>query len=123
MAVVSDELKNLIKMKLPRRTKKVGMFKQRIKVSNSQNSELFFEEDFWVDTGALYSFVPENLLEQIKVEPVDKRSLVLADGRVVDRLFGFCSFEIQGFKGPIPCPIIFASKDSVVNSLNYLYLN
>jgi len=67
-----------------------------------------------VDTGALYSFIPENLLEQIHVEPVDKRSLVLADGRVVDRLFGFSNFDIKGFKGPISCPVIFAPKDSLL---------
>ena len=92
----------------------MGMFKQKIRVSNNQNRQLFFESEFSVDTGALYSFVPENLLEQIQIEPVDKRSLVLADGRVVDRLLGFCNFEIEGFKGPIPCPAIFAPKDSLL---------
>ena len=86
------------------------MFKQRVKVSNTQNSNLFFEEEFWVGTGALYSFVPEDQLEKIQIEPVDSRNLILADGRTDRRLLGFCNFEIEGLRGVVPCPIIFAPK-------------
>jgi predicted aspartyl protease len=46
------------------------MFQVRVKVSNPQNPDLQFEEDFWVDTGALYSFVPEDRLHSIKGEPL-----------------------------------------------------
>lgn len=28
-----------------------GMFKKRVKVSNIKKPEMFFEEEFWVDTG------------------------------------------------------------------------
>jgi len=56
------------------------------------NPDLFFEHEFWVDTGALYSFVPEDLLEQIQVEPADTRSIILADGRTSRNLLGFCNF-------------------------------
>lgn len=41
----------------------------------------FFEEEFWVDTGDLYSFVPEDYLERIGIEPSVTRNPVLADGR------------------------------------------
>ena len=91
----------------------MGMFKKKVKVSNSKDSEQFFEEDFWVDTGALYSFIPENYLEKIGVEPITKRSLIRADGRVDTRLFGFCDFHIEGLEGNIPCPVIFAPKSSL----------
>ena len=56
------------------------MFKKKVKLINSNNPEQFFEEEFWVDTGALYSFVPEDYLEKISVEPSVKRNLILADG-------------------------------------------
>lgn len=65
------------------------MFKKRVKVSNSKDATRFFEEEFWVDTGALYSFVPEDHLEKIGVEPSAKRNLILADGRQDTRLLGF----------------------------------
>ncbi len=46
----------------------MGMFKKKVKVSNSKKPKQFFEEEFWVDTGALYSFVPEDYLLRIGVD-------------------------------------------------------
>ena len=91
----------------------MGMFKKRVKVSNSKKPEMFFEEEFWIDTGAMYSFVPEDFLERIGVEPSATRNLILADGRQDARLLGFCDFQIEGLEGNIPCPVIFAPKGSL----------
>ena len=91
----------------------MGMFKKRVKVSNIKKPESVFEEEFWVDSGALYSFVPEDCLERIGVEPAAPRNLVLADGRQEKRLLGFCDFQIEGLEGRIPCPVIFAPKGSL----------
>lgn len=92
----------------------MGMFKRKVRVSNSRDSARFFEEDFWVDTGALYSFVPEDALERIGVEPAATRNLILADGRTDKRPLGFCDFEIEGLEGRIPCPVIFAPNGSLM---------
>lgn len=91
----------------------MGMFKKKVKVFNSKDPKQFFEKEFWVDTGALYSFVPEDYLEEIGVEPSAKRNLILADGRHDTRLLGFCDFQIEGLEGTIPCPVIFAPKGSL----------
>lgn len=91
----------------------MGMFKKRVRVSNSKNPKSFFDEEFWIDTGALYSFVPEDCLQRIGVEPSAPRNLVLADGRQETRLLGFCDFQIEGLEGSIPCPVIFAPKGSL----------
>ncbi|MBI4556514.1 MAG: hypothetical protein HY706_02940 [Candidatus Hydrogenedentes bacterium] len=91
----------------------MGMFKIRAKVSNSKNPELSFEEEFWIDAGGLYSFVPEDRLERIGVEPSATRNRVLADGRHETPLLGFCDFRIEGIEGSIPCPVIFAPKGSL----------
>ena len=91
----------------------MGMFQKRAKVANSKKPELFFEEEFWIDTGALYSFVPEDHLQRIGVEPAATRHLVLADGRQETRLLGFCDFQIEGIEGTFPCPVIFAPKGSL----------
>jgi predicted aspartyl protease len=91
----------------------MGMLKKKVKVLNMNNPDLFFEHEFWIDTGALYSFVPEDFLEQIQVEPADTRNLILSDGRTSKNLLGFCNFEIEGLTGTIPCPVIFAPKDSL----------
>ncbi len=91
----------------------MGMFKVKVKVSNTKDDSLFFENEFWVDTGALYSFAPEDWLEKIHIEPISTRNLILADGRTIKCLLGFCDFEIEGLNDLIPCPIIFAPKDSL----------
>jgi len=91
----------------------MGMFKKRVRVSNSKNPKSFFDEEFWIDTGALYSFVPEDCLQRIGVEPSAPRNLILADGRQETRLLGFCDFQIEGLEGSIPCPVIFAPKGSL----------
>jgi len=91
----------------------MGMFKKRVRVSNSKNPKSFFDEEFWIDTGSLYSFVPEDYLQKIGVEPSVPRNLILADGRQETRLLGFCDFQIEGLEGSIPCPVIFAPKGSL----------
>lgn len=91
----------------------MGLFKKKVRVANSKAPDRFFEEEFWVDTGALYSFVAEEYLERIGVEPLGKRNLILVDGRTDVRLFGFCDFQIDGYEGSIPCPVIFAPKGSL----------
>ena len=61
-----------------------------------KDENLFFKNDFGVDTGAIYSFVPEDWLEKIKVEPISTRNLILADGRTINCLLGFSNFTIEG---------------------------
>ena len=91
----------------------MGSFKKKVRVSNSKAPERFFEEEFWVDTGALYTFIPEDRLQGIGVEPTGKRNLVLADGRQDTRLFSSCDFQIEGLEESVPCPVIFAPKGSL----------
>jgi predicted aspartyl protease len=91
----------------------MGMLRTRVKACNSRAPERCFEEDFWVDTGALYSFVPEDRLEAIGVEPSATRTVVLADGRHETRLLGFCDFQVEGLDGSIPCPVVFAPRGSL----------
>ncbi len=91
----------------------MGMFQVRVKVANPADPERFFEEDFWVDTGALYSFVPENRLEQIGLEPIHHRELILADGRRDRRLLGEALFTIPELGETLTCPVIFAPTESL----------
>jgi clan AA aspartic protease len=91
----------------------MGMFKVRVKVANPSNANLFFEEDFWVDTGALYSLVPEDRLHAIGLEPLHSRELVLADGRRERRLLGAALFTLHALNETMPCPVVFGPKGSL----------
>ena len=88
----------------------MGIFRARVTVSNSKEPVRHLEEQFWVDTGTLYSFISEDYLEKIGVEPTGTRNLILADGRQDMRLFGFCDFQVESLMGRIPCPVVFAPR-------------
>jgi len=91
----------------------MGMFQVRVKVANPKDPTRAFEADFWVDTGALYSFVPGERLQEIGIEPGRSRELILADGRRDRRLLGEALFALPPSDETLTCPVIFAPKDSL----------
>jgi predicted aspartyl protease len=91
----------------------MGMFKVAVKVANPSDPSRYFEEDFWVDTGAIYSFVPEDRLESIGLTPLRTRDLVLADGRHDRRLMGEALFTLPGFEETLTCPVVFGPRGSL----------
>lgn len=91
----------------------MGMFQVRVRVANPSELSRSFEENFWVDTGALYSFVPEDRLSEIGIRPLGTRELVLADGRRDRRLLGEAVLTVPQLNESLTCPVIFAPKDSL----------
>ena len=91
----------------------MGMFKVDVKITNPKNPDLSFSEKFWVDSGALYTFVPEDRLETIGLEAIHVRDLILADGRRDRRLLGEALFSIKGLEPQMTCPVVFAPKGSL----------
>ena len=61
----------------------MGMFQVRVRVANPSERSRFFDEDFWVDTGALYSFIPERRLNEIGIRPLRTRELILRMAGVI----------------------------------------
>ena len=91
----------------------MGMFQQRVKISNLNNPALSFEEDFWVDTGALYSFIREGRLREIGISPLRTRELILADGRRDRRALGEAVLTIPQLDESLTCPVVFAPAGSL----------
>ena len=91
----------------------MGMFQVKVRVSNPTDPQRSFEESFWVDAGALYSFVPGKRLEEIGLEPLRSRELVLADGRRDTRLLGEARFTVEELGETLTCPVIFCPDDSL----------
>jgi len=91
----------------------MGMFQVKVRVSNPADPARFFEDLFRVDTGALYSFIPEDRLESIGISSFGERALALADGRTDRRRIGMASFEVEGHGERVPCYVIFAPKGSL----------
>jgi predicted aspartyl protease len=91
----------------------MGMFQVKVKVANPEQRDRFFEELFWVDTGALYSFIPEGRLNSIGIKPLRTRELILADGRRDRRLLGEALLSVAELGETMTCPVIFAPADSL----------
>jgi predicted aspartyl protease len=91
----------------------MGMFKVRVTVANPADATRSFEEDFWVDTGALYSFVPEDRLRSIGLDAEHTRELVLADGRRERRLLGEARMTVADLGETLTCPIVFGPEGSL----------
>lgn len=89
------------------------MFQVRVRVSNPSERSRFFDENFWVDTGALYSFIPEERLNEIGIRPLGTRELLLADGRRDRRSLGEAVLTIPQLHESLTCPVIFAPADAL----------
>jgi predicted aspartyl protease len=88
----------------------MGMFTVRVSVMNPADATRSFEEDFWVDTGALYSLVPEDRLEAIGIDPALSREVILADGRRQRLRFGEARLTVEGLGETLTCPVVFGPK-------------
>lgn len=91
----------------------MGMFQVKVRVANPDDPQRSFEELFWVDTGALYSYVPGKRLEEIGLASLRSRNLVLADGRHETRQLGEARFTIEELSETLTCPVIFGPDDSL----------
>ncbi|MGH7493880.1 MAG: aspartyl protease [bacterium] len=70
-----------------------------VKVANPADPARSLEENFMVDSGAVYSVVPRQHLQQIGITPHSVRSFILANGEQIDREVGSAIFEYQGRRG------------------------
>lgn len=77
-------------------------------IKNPEKPSNKIEEDFLVDSGAVYSVVPGEKLLKLGIKPHRKQSFVLADGTKIEREIGDAIFEIEGLRGA--APIVFGRK-------------
>ena len=67
---------------------------------------------FLVDSGAFTDFIPEDVLEELGVEPLGHRDIVLADGSKARLKEGRAELEVTGFDGYVSSDVIFAPRGS-----------
>jgi len=77
----------------------MGLTFVTVKVGNPADPSRTLDEQFLVDSGAIYSLVPRTDLAQIGIEPHSRRSFILANGERVEREIGSAIFEYQGQRG------------------------
>ena len=73
----------------------MGTFKYPLRISSMDGQEVR-EIEATVDTGAAYTTLPASLLRELGIEPIDKRTFLLADGRRVDMEYGRAWATVNG---------------------------
>ena len=79
----------------PRGCLNLGVFNWSVRL-DSMDGQRSLEIEAMVDTGASYTIVPANRLRELGVPPIDKITLVLADGRTVEYDIGRAMATING---------------------------
>lgn len=77
----------------------MGLTFVKVKVGNPANGHRSEEVQCLVDSGAVYSLVPEPVLQRLEIEPHSTREFVLASGEVIHRRLATATFEYEGRRG------------------------
>lgn len=80
----------------------------KVKIANPAKPSRWSATNFLVDSGAIYSVVPQKTLSQLGVRPHSKKQFMLANGETVERNIGDAIFKYQGERGA--SPVIFGQK-------------
>jgi clan AA aspartic protease len=86
----------------------MGLTHQKLTVKASRKSRKSVAINFLIDSGAIYSLVPEKRLKSIGIKPYKTLDFTLADGSIVTRDVGDAYFEYRGDGGA--APVIFGQE-------------
>ncbi|MEO6720979.1 MAG: aspartyl protease family protein [Ferruginibacter sp.] len=80
----------------------MGITNAILKVKEHRKSTKVAEVNFLIDSGAVYSLVPGNILDQLDIDPYKEMTFSLADGTKLNRKVCSAYFEFEGEGGPAP---------------------
>ena len=78
------------------------MTKVKLKISNPTKPAKKVEENFWVDSGAVYTVLPGKIVKKLALKPAYIQEFSLADGTVVKRAIGSASINYEGRQLAMP---------------------
>ena len=80
----------------------MGITSKIIRVRKFGESDQSTEVEFMIDSGAVYSLVPGNVLDELGVKPHRTVDFSLADGTKISRRVGDAYFEMNGERAAAP---------------------
>jgi clan AA aspartic protease len=86
----------------------MGLIHVKATVANPANPRRAARLTFLVDSGAVYSVVPAEILRRLGIKPHSRRSFTLADDTEISRRVGDATFVINGERGA--SPVIFGER-------------
>lgn len=86
----------------------MGLTRLRMKVKRGAEAKRVRELDFLVDSGAIHSVVPAEILRELGVKPFKRTSFLLANGGSIERKVGTAHFVYKGHEGG--APVVFGEQ-------------
>ncbi len=83
----------------------MGLFAVRVEVFSNREPPKSRVVEFIVDTGATLSVIPEEIAQELGVQPEEMRIFQLADGTRVSRDLGTACFAYEGRRTTVPVVI------------------
>lgn len=74
----------------------MGITNKTLLVKENRKAAFSAEVEFMVDSGAVYSLVPGDVLDSLGIEPHREVKFSLADGTLITRKVGDAYFELNG---------------------------
>ena len=87
----------------------MGTFSVEIEIGNPPREE-FVAVEALVDTGAIYTMIPENMLDSLGVARLESDIFELADDSLVEYPIGDAVIRLQGRMRTVP--VVFARPDN-----------
>ena len=78
-------------------------------VTHPRHPEREVPLELLVDTGALYSVLPTSVLQELAIDPQERKTFKTADGRRIERAVGEAVFVFNGERGT--CKVVFGVED------------
>ena len=86
----------------------MGLTVLSLEVANPADAEQRESVDFLIDSGAVYSFVPREVLVRLGIAPHSRQRFRLADGSSIERDQGDALYFYKNQRGA--APVIFAEE-------------
>lgn len=88
----------------------MGTFKEKIIIINPDKQNLKKEIECVIDTGATYTWIPSDILEELELKPKFTRKFKIADGTIIERPMSVGLISIKD--EAIPTLLAFGDKGS-----------
>lgn len=89
----------------------MGFTYVKVRVYNPVDISRHAVIDLLVDTGAIFTSIPRDILEKLDLKPLDRRRLKVYGGAIVERDVGVAVIEYEGRR--IGAPVIFGEPEDI----------
>lgn len=88
----------------------MGTFHESIQLAHPQRPKQAIALEAVVDTGATYTWIPEDMLKRLGIKPFETRPLKIASGKIIERKLGLALVTVR--EKTMPTPVLFGDKGS-----------